>query len=162
METAAYWIEKLGMTPHPEGGYCKEVYRPEHRIETDRSGRFPDNRRILTTIYYLLEESQVSKFHRLLSAESWFFHKGTPLLIYSIEKGKMVCRELSDRPEGQLQLTLEPSVWFAARLKQPFGYTLVSCAVAPGFEYTDFTLADETTLIAEYPEHQSTIQLFYK
>ena len=26
---SSYWIEKLNMSPHPEGGYFKEVYRPD-------------------------------------------------------------------------------------------------------------------------------------
>ena len=26
---SSYWIEKLNMSPHPEGAYFKEVYRPD-------------------------------------------------------------------------------------------------------------------------------------
>ncbi len=163
MESATYWIEKLEMKPHPEGGFCKEMYRPEHRIHLDQSGCFPDNRRVLTTIYYLLENQQVSTFHRIKSPESWFFHIGTPLLIYSIhENGTIACQELSDHPSGDLQVTIEPNTWFAARLKVALGYTLVSCAVAPGFEYEDFTLADREILINKYPQHRDLINSFYQ
>ncbi|MDD2952458.1 MAG: cupin domain-containing protein [Parabacteroides sp.] len=152
---AAYWIGRLGMTPHPEGGYCREMYRPERWVPVEgTSGK----RRVMTTIYYLLEDGDFSAFHRIQSPESWFFHKGEPLLIFSIEEGKWVCRELSDRDEGTLQVTIEPGIWFAARLKNPNGFSLVSCAVAPGFEYADFELADKEVLITQYPEWEREIR----
>ena len=55
------------------------------------------------------------------------------------------------------QITIEPGTWFAARLKEPSGFTLVSCAVAPGFEYEDFELADRNSLIIEYPDYKKEI-----
>lgn len=152
---AEYWIGRFGMSPHPEGGYYREMYRADHWSPVEGlSGK----RRILTTIYYLLEKDDFSAFHRIKSPESWFFHKGDPLLIYSIEQGKLVCRELSDKEEGQLQVTIEPGVWFAARLKKPEGYTLVSCAVAPGFEYKDFELAEREALLVLYPGYTDEIK----
>ena len=78
-------------------------------------------------------------------------------MIYSFEEGVLVCRELSDQENGVLQITIEPGIWFAARLKEPSGFTLVSCAVAPGFEYEDFELADRNSLITEYPDYKKEI-----
>lgn len=151
---ATYWITRLGMTPHPEGGYCREVYRPETWTAVEG---LPAGRRVMTTIYYLLEEDDFSAFHRIKSPESWFFHEGEPLLIYSFEEGKLVCRELSDQEEGCLQVTIEPGVWFAARLKRTKGFTLVSCAVTPGFEYDDFELADRADLLYRYPDSEQIV-----
>ena len=145
---AAFWIEKLKMSPHPEGGYFKEEYRP---ATWKPIAGYPADRRVLTTIYYLLEDMDYSAFHRIKSPESWFFHKGEPLLIFSFEEGQLVCRELSDRESGQLQVTIEQDTWFAARLKEPEGFALVSCAVAPGFEYKDFELARKEILIDLFP-----------
>ena len=48
---AAFWIEKLKMSPHPEGGYFKEEYRP---ATWKPIAGYPADRRALTTIYYLL------------------------------------------------------------------------------------------------------------
>ncbi|WP_233202141.1 cupin domain-containing protein [Parabacteroides provencensis] len=152
---AEYWIGRLGMTPHPEGGYCKEVYRPERWKPLEG---YPSDKRVLTTIYYLLEGQDFSAFHRIKSPESWFFHKGEPLFIYSFEQGCLVVRELSDREDGELQITIEPGVWFAARLKEPYGFSLVSCAVAPGFEYADFELAKKKELQAVYPQDTEIIE----
>lgn len=151
---ASYWIEKLKMSPHPEGGYFKEEYRPDSWKSIPG---YPAERRVLTTIYYLLEDEDFSAFHRIKSPESWFFHKGKPLLIYSIEEEQLVCRELSDQESGQLQITIEPDTWFAARLKDGEGFVLVSCAVAPGFEYKDFELAEKDKLVALYPLEKDII-----
>ena len=151
---AAYWIDHLKMTPHPEGGYYQEEYRSKKQVSME--GR-EAKRQVMTTIYYLLENDDFSAFHRIKSPESWFFHKGAPLLIYSFEEGVLVCRELSDQENGVLQITIEPGTWFAARLKEPSGFTLVSCAVAPGFEYEDFELADRNSLITEYPDYKKEI-----
>ena len=62
---SSYWIEKLNMSPHPEGGYFKEVYRPD---KWKSIPGYPSDRRVLTTIYYLLEEADFSAFHRIRKA----------------------------------------------------------------------------------------------
>ena len=151
---AAYWIAHLNMTPHTEGGYYREEYRSEKCASMEDWGA---RRRVMTTIYYLLEKNDFSAFHRIKSPESWFFHKGAPLLIYSFEERTLVCRELSDQEDGVLQVTIEPGIWFAARLKEPSAFTLVSCAVAPGFEYEDFELANRDSLLFEYPDYKKEI-----
>ncbi len=37
-------------------------------------------------------------------------------------------------------------------------YALVSCVVAPGFDFADFELFDRETLLKEFPEQQSIIE----
>ena len=59
---AAYWITHLKMTPHPEGGYYREVYRAEEW--TSMEG-WEARRRVMTTIHYLLEKNDFSAFHRI-------------------------------------------------------------------------------------------------
>lgn len=152
--SASYWIHRLNMTPHPEGGYFKEVYRSEMKVKKEGT---EVERSAMTSIYYLLENESFSAFHRIKSPESWYFHQGAPLLIYSFEGGKLVCRELSDEEDGSLQITMEPDIWFAARLKTPHTFCLVSCAVAPGFEYEEFELINRATLLSEYPDSEKEI-----
>ena len=38
------------------------------------------------------------------------------------------------------------------------GYALVSCLVAPGFEFEDFELFARADLLALYPEHKTIIE----
>lgn len=153
-QDATYWIAHLQMTSHPEGGYFKEVYRSRNTVYA--KGTVTEHS-AMTIIYYLLKDEEFSAFHRIKSPESWFFHKGAPLLIYSFEDGRLVCRELSDGVNGALQITMEPDVWFAARLKESNSFALVSCAVAPGFEYEEFELAERDALLTQYPDSERTI-----
>lgn len=47
--------------------------------------------------------------------------------------------------------------WFGA---EPAGhdYALVGCTVAPGFDFTDFELAERAQLLACYPQHADLIR----
>lgn len=67
---ANYRITRLVMLPHPKGGYFKEVYRP---LQWQPINGILADRRILTTIYYLLQDSDYSAFYRIKLPESWLF-----------------------------------------------------------------------------------------
>ena len=82
MKSAQYWIDKIQLEPHPEGGYFKETYRAEGLIAKEAlPGEFKGGRSFSTGIYYLLEGEQVSLFHRLQSDEMWHFYAGDTLIV---------------------------------------------------------------------------------
>ena len=150
-QTAAFWIEQLGLQPHPEGGYYREVFRSG--LEVNRSGS-PAKKQACTSIYYLLEGKDFSGVHRIASDELWYFHKGSVLVIHAInERGEHTAHELSVRSTGSLSVAIEAGLWFAAEIPSGEGFVLVSCAVAPGFEFTEFEMADKGKLIKLYPAH---------
>src|SRR6266404_9974186 len=75
--SAAYWIERLQLTPHPEGGYFRETYRSPELVAPDAlPARFPGARAFSTAIYFLLPSNEVSRLHRLRSDELWHFYAG--------------------------------------------------------------------------------------
>jgi len=145
-------INRLQLKSHPEGGWFKEVYRSKITLKKEALPNiFSDERSALTSIYYLLTNEQFSAFHRIKSPEIWYFHKGMPLIIHIIlENGEYKKIELSDKQKGRLQYTIEPNTWFAAEIKECYGYSLVSCAVAPGFDFADFEIAKREQLISSY------------
>ncbi|RFZ84095.1 cupin domain-containing protein [Mucilaginibacter terrenus] len=148
---ALYWIEHLNMQPHPEGGFYKEVFRSHQQVT--RAGS-TEVRQACTSIYYLLEGADFSGFHRIQSDEVWYFHKGVPLVVHVLtEDGRHLPMELSDLPSGNLSLVVPAGLWFAAEIPSKTAYTLVSCAVAPGFEFSEFEMADKATMLATYPNH---------
>lgn len=155
-------IKKLGLTPHPEGGYFKEVYRSSEIIRADAlPERYSTERAVSTSIYFLLESGDFSAFHRLQSDETWHFHTGSPVFIYMItDNGKLIKVELgnSGSESPVFQYTIFKNVWFAAEVKEPGSFTLVGCTVAPGFDFTDFEFADRFTLLEEYPLHKDIIE----
>jgi predicted cupin superfamily sugar epimerase len=158
IQNADYWISQLNMIPHPEGGFYKEVFRS--RIEIFRKSTV-DVKRACTSIYYLLKGTDYSAFHRLASDEIWYYHKGEPLDIYELTKaGLLITHELSDRETGHLSIIIEAGSWFAAAIRSGEGYSLVSCAVAPGFDFNEFEMAIKDELIRLFPEHSSIIELF--
>src|ERR1700688_280174 len=78
--TAAYWIERLHLTRHPEGGWFRETYRAAEAIpEAGLPARFQGERVFSTAIQFLLERDDCSALHRLKSDEMWHFYDGAPL-----------------------------------------------------------------------------------
>ena len=150
-------IDKLQLQPHPEGGYYKETYRCDQRIGTEAG-----ERNVSTAIYYLLENDDKSHFHRIRSDELWFFHLGEPLEIVFIREGVLESVILgNDLGKGQLPQAIIPAnSWFASHIKNEKGFTLVSCTVAPGFDFKDFEMAKRETLIQEYPQLKEVIENF--
>lgn len=150
-QTASYWIEHLDLQPHPEGGYYREVFRSEQGVLRNNSLAI---KRACTSIYYLHEGVDYSGFHRIASDEIWYFHKGAPLLLHVIDaNGIYATLELSDLETGNLSIAIKAGLWFAAEIPSKNGFSLVSCAVAPGFEFIEFEIAEKAALISQYPAH---------
>jgi len=155
--TAAHWINHLQLQPHPEGGFYKEVFRSETEVMRPPS-LLP--KKACTSIYYLLEGQDFSGFHRIASDEIWYFHKGSPLHIHVIdENGEHLTLELSDEATGSLSVVVKAGLWFAAEIPSKSGFTLVSCAVAPGFEFSEFEMAVKEQITTLYPQYS---ELFVK
>jgi predicted cupin superfamily sugar epimerase len=127
-ERARELIETLGLAPHPEGGWYRQVYRSEEKVVRQRDGA---ERSALTTIYFLLVEGTYSAWHRVASDEAWHFYEGDPL--------ELLTRDAVTQLDAQNRVHVIPAgAWQAAR---PLGaYTLVGCTVGPGFDFHDFEL----------------------
>jgi len=151
-KNAKYWIEKLGLQHHPEGGFYKETYR----------ANAPNGQRAASTgIYFLIEAGNVSKFHRIDADEMWHFYGGDPLTVHMISpKGEYSFFDLGpDLEDGQVfQAVVPAGYWFGAEVKNKNEFALVGCTVAPGFEFSGFELADRDTLTAQFPEHKDIIR----
>ncbi|RSK44757.1 cupin domain-containing protein [Hymenobacter perfusus] len=156
--TAQDIIHHLHLTPHPEGGYYRETYRAADTL-TSAGGH---TRNVSTAIYYLLENEDKSHFHRIKSDELWFFHQGQPLEIILLTPGQPTRLVLgSDFSRGELPQAVVPAdTWFAAHLPHRAGFALVSCTVAPGFDFADFELAERAALVAEFPQAAEVVEQF--
>jgi uncharacterized protein len=160
--SATYWIRHLGLIPHPEGGYFRELYRSGESIPHQAlPGRYSGDRPFLTSIYYLLEGRFPSRIHRLHSDEIWHYHTGSPLTMHTIAPdGTLRTLRLGGDPGSgeQFQFVIPAGTWFGARVEDRESYTLVGCTVAPGFMYDDWKLGRRETLVAEYPAHRHIIE----
>jgi uncharacterized protein len=164
MQTAEYWIQHLNLLPHPEGGFFREVYRSTTEVEQQALPHgFKGSRRLCTSIYYLLRSQDISKFHRLRSDEIWYFHYGSSLKIVMIDhEGNKHTRILGTNAEKaeRMQVEIQAGNIFGALVNDENSYALVSCAVAPGFEFSDFEMFDQEELLQAFPRHEEIIKLF--
>lgn len=142
-------VEKLQLMPHPEGGYYAETYRSEWEVTTDHGSRS-----LTTCIYFLLTSDNSSKFHQIKSDEMWFFHEGSPLTVHVFsDKGYEKLLVGPSDQEGHLPYQLVKSgVIFGSTVDQEDSYSLVSCVVAPGFDFEDFRLVSKEELMEKWPE----------
>jgi predicted cupin superfamily sugar epimerase len=126
-------IAALGMQPHPEGGWYVETFR-----DAPQGGRG-----LSTAIYFLLEQGQVSAWHRVRdAAELWHYHAGAPLAltVHDEKTGDTEHRLGVDLAAGQRPQAVVPAgAWQTARSLG--AWTLVGCTVAPGFDFAAFELA---------------------
>ena len=145
MKTAKEWIEELRLTPHPEGGWYRRVYESELKIDGVRP--------VMTSIYYLLEDSDFSALHRLKQDEQWHFYQGSPITIHEIDPaGVYTAATLG---ADAFQHTVKAGTLFGATVEE--GYALVGCTVVPGFDFADFELPSRAELLSDYPQHAEMI-----
>ena len=127
-------IERLGLAPHPEGGWYRETFR-DSRLDAD-------GRSASTAIYFLLKAGEASHWHSVDATEIWLYHAGAPLaLSVSVDVSRVVTSTLGvDLAAGEHPQAVVPArAWQSARSLG--AWTLVTCVVAPGFEFGGFTLA---------------------
>lgn len=139
-------VRRLGLRPHPEGGYYAETFRSPLRL-TLPDGRV---RSASTAIHYLLPPDAWSTWHRVRADEVWHHYDGAALRLHRLGVGDVVL----DRRTPQA--VVSAGVWQAA---EPIGgATLCGCTVAPGFEFEDFELGGTERLVREFPAEAALIR----
>jgi predicted cupin superfamily sugar epimerase len=155
MKNAQYWINYLDLSTHPEGGYFKERYRSK---ETFQPKGFNGKRNFLTSIYFLLEEGNVSHFHSINSDELWCYHAGDSLSIIILhQNGELDEIILGPNIENGevLQAVVPAGSIFGS--KSNGKYSLAGCVVSPGFDFQDFKLYSTSFLLSQYPKFEAII-----
>lgn len=140
-DRAELLVRELGLAPHPEGGFYRELFRSRRMVRTD-DGR--SERWAVTTIFYLLRGADVNKWHRVASDEIWHWYEGAPLEVHLLDAQVTRARTEMLGPADAVQLpvrTIPAGCWQAVRCTGE--YTLAGCTVAPGFEFSDFRLLRE-------------------
>jgi predicted cupin superfamily sugar epimerase len=162
IKSAQYWIDKLDLTAHPEGGFYRETYRSDLSIAREAlPPQFTGPRLVSTAIYFLLEEGNFSAFHRLRSDELWHFYAGSSITVHVIEPdGAYSEIQLGNDPDAGdvLQAAVKAGCWFASRVRHPKTFALAGCTVAPGFDFADFELGKRVDLVTRYPQHRTLIE----
>jgi uncharacterized protein len=160
--TAPDLVRFYELQPHPEGGYYKETYRSQEIIsQNSLPERFNGERPFSTAIYFLLAGENFSAFHRISSDELWHFYSGVALNVYVIDAtGRLETIRLGNNiANGEVfQATVPAGCWFASEASDKTGFSFVGCTVAPGFDFSDFELADKASLSKLFPQHEMLIR----
>ena len=131
-------VRELGLAPHPEGGFYRELFRSRRMVRTD-DGR--SERWAATTIFYLLRGTNVNRWHRVASDEIWHWYEGAPIELHLMDPQLTRSRleVLGPVEASSAPVRVVPAgCWQAVRCTGEF--TLAGCTVAPGFEFSDFRL----------------------
>ena len=167
-------IERFQLAPHPEGGHYRETHRDPVRVARILGRNVPGDqtggisRSASTCIYYMLCDGAHSAWHRIRSDEVWHFYAGDPIDVHVIDStGLLTTNRLGNALEHDgsvFQVIVPAGCWFAAECPtltgetDVAGFAFVGCTVAPGFEFSDFELADAETLTAQYPNHSTVLR----
>lgn len=148
-------VNSLKMSPHPEGGFYSETYRAASEIATEKG-----QRQLATSIFFLLRSEDVSHFHRIKSDELWFWHEGSPLSVHLLAENEHKILKLGPVDgNGTLpQHLVTANTIFGSCVDETDSYALVSCLVAPGFDFQDFELFKSEDLLPVYPKAEEIIR----
>ena len=123
-------IAKLGLRQHREGGLYTETFRSKSKT---------NGRANSTLIYFLLRRGERSRWHRVDADEIWLWHAGAPLTL-KIGADQLILGD--DIAAGELPHGVVPALTWQSAESQG-DWTLVSCVVAPGFEFSGFEFRDD-------------------
>jgi len=147
-------IKELNLKPHPEGGYYAETYRSKENVVTS-SG----TRNMMTAIYFLLTSNDISRFHVIKSDELWFHHEGSDLSVHVLdENGHRVLRLGNTHASAKPQHLVPAGKIFGSTVDDNNTYALVSCVVAPGFDFQDFRMLSKDELNKRFPDYKDVIR----
>ena len=136
-------IQLFNLLPHPEGGFYRETYRANGRVQRSNgvasaheaagnmhvAANEAHNAHIAeqpgegthaasTAIYYLLCDRAFSAWHRIRSDEIWHFYAGDPVDIHVLRAdGSTLSHRLGNplqTPNAVFQVVVEAGDWFAA------------------------------------------------
>lgn len=151
----SFWIKKLGLVPHPEGGY----FRYEFGSDIVRRTANGSERKDYSGIYFMVTHDSPSHFHQMKSDEIWYYHAGNVLTMHVIDQdGKYHMTRLGPDPErGEVLSVVMHGGWIFGASVESGDYTLVSCAVVPGFDDSDYRILTQSELLGKYPEYRNLI-----
>lgn len=163
-------VKRYNLVAHPEGGYFSQWYASELALSKDLDSRWEagSTRSAGTAIHYLCPAGQRSALHSILADELWFWHAGGPLVVVELQSpatpgadavvkqtvlGPVGAAAGGERAEQAATCThvVRGGTLFGAYCPPGSAYALVSCVVAPGFDYRDWAMPTAEEMRAAYP-----------
>ncbi|HVH43806.1 MAG TPA: cupin domain-containing protein [Labilithrix sp.] len=149
-------VELLGLEPHPEGGFFREMWRSPLVL-----GSLPHGapRAASTAIYFLLPAGAFSALHRVASDEVWHHYDGDPVELHVLEgrvhQTFILGRDLA---RGQRPQHVVPAGAWQAAVSVGAKWSLCGCTVAPGFDFADFEMPSREEMLRLLPDHAAAVK----
>ncbi|KAF2069033.1 hypothetical protein CYY_009644 [Polysphondylium violaceum] len=158
MNTKEYWIEKLKLVPHFEGGYYRETIKSKELVKV---GDKPE-KKLFSCIYFLMDVSDSACFHSVKCDEMWYFHYGSCLNVHCLKPdGSYELVRLGNNPDnGEVfQSCIQSNNIFGAAVEKDseFGFAIASIQVMPGFDMSDFKLYPRSKLLEMFTDQKTII-----
>lgn len=126
-------ITEFGLERHPEGGFFKQTFCSQKRVDIKATGDAKEEYAAGTSILFLLKAGDFSAFHRLHGhEETWNYHAGSHItLVWINADGELISEELGLGNGAKPQVHVPENTWFAAYIedKNPDAFCLVGCTV---------------------------------
>lgn len=160
-ENISLLCKKLQLLPHPEGGFFSEFYRSDEMLKESPT-RFIGEHCFTTSIYYLLTGNAVSMFHKLKQDEIWHHYEGSSVILHFLfpngKYEKHVLGKAIYTDNANYQVLVPRGVWVSAEVENKENFSLVGCTTTPGFDFSDWELAEKDKLINSYPKKSELIE----
>lgn len=141
-------IQALQLQPHPEGGHYRRVH--DGRLPVSGAS-WSDSRMAVSAIHFLLDRNEYARWHRILQEEIWHHADGGPMVLHMVDPALEAAHRMIVGPPamgGSPFVAVPPGWWQAA---QPLeGPSLVSCIVAPSFDFEDHTFLTDDSACSEF------------
>jgi len=146
IDAAQKFKDAYNLQAHSEGGWFAEIYTAPFKQKK--------NRATAGSIYFLLDKGDISHFHQLDCDEIWYYHAGCGMKITVLKDEKIAELLLGiDTAQNQQPIIVVPAgAIFAAENIDKNGYTFISCATTPRFDYKGFRLVTKAELQKIYPD----------
>lgn len=152
---AASWVERLGLQPHPEGGYFRRIFTDARTVSTAGGVRAA-----ASSIHYLLDAaSPRGRLHRNRSRILHYLQHGGPVRYWLLAAdGALTSTTLGVGAGEALFLDVPGGVWKASELVDGADHALVSEVVLPGFDYADHEFMSLSQLAGDHAAHLPTLR----
>ena len=154
MNTKQKIITKLNLSPlEPEGGFFRNTYVAREKIGS--------------AIYYLIDDQNFSRLHRLKCDEIFHFYSGAPVELIQInEVGELSTTILGSKikKNEHFQVLVPAGHWQGLKLRDPVkdAFALLGATCFPAYSSELFELGTSRDLIMSFPKHINKITEFLK
>ena len=141
-------VKKLGLIPHPEGGYFKETFLSDAPYQSQR---------LYSSILFLLGEGDISHLHVLKEDELWYYQGGDDCTIFELDENlnyKEIKLGINSNNSTPQYLVKKGHIFGSKYTGKNF--TLVGCMVSPSFTYEHFKLIKKKDLEGKISEELLT------